>query len=172
MWYIYSLAHPLTEIVFYVGKTTDAKTRFITHINAPNNKYAKDKKYIAILKEISDIKLIPIFKVHASTSIRSQSHALEKHWIRHFQKISPILCNIQLTQRPPSKRSSPYEDLSRQSTTIEQDAIISSKRTPADLIELSRLTGLSKCRILSFIVQGSYPPALFNRILKYYKIDR
>ena len=43
--YIYTLTNPINGQVFYVGKTTDLKSRFMKH-TSPNNKETNNKSAI------------------------------------------------------------------------------------------------------------------------------
>lgn len=90
MVYIYTLSHPTTGTVRYVGKTTNVKIRYNSHIHKARGN-GKTHLYNWIRTLLSaDLK--PIITVIEETNIDVWSDR-ETFWISHYRNLGCDLCN-------------------------------------------------------------------------------
>lgn len=74
----------------YVGVTDNPQKRYMEHIRPAKRKSVRQPMIFAWVDELSALGLQPLFVF--LDSVRSEeSEAKEREWIRHFQKISPLL---------------------------------------------------------------------------------
>jgi predicted GIY-YIG superfamily endonuclease len=98
--YIYSLRHPITHEIFYVGLTVHLKNRLSNHISSSacgltNSNSTKKEKIIA---EIVSQNMIPIMRVIEEKEIRTNIdevyiYARESYWINFYESIGWNLSN-------------------------------------------------------------------------------
>ena len=82
-YYIYVLRHPITDFVFYVGKTTDPKRRLMDHCLCKANK----QKY----EYIQGFKITPIMEV--LEEFRSHEEAMERERF-YIKKLTQDGCEL------------------------------------------------------------------------------
>jgi hypothetical protein len=75
---IYTISHPITEAVVYVGKTSDIELRAKSHLMASHN--SKVKKFVIALSKND---LSPIFNV-IDTCDDELGTIRERKWIMHY----------------------------------------------------------------------------------------
>ena len=88
MIYIYTLAHPITNEIRYVGKTVNLKKRYIQHIT--NSMKTHCKSWInSLLKE----NLFPRMEILDETVDELEWEQLEQYWINQLQQWGYSLTN-------------------------------------------------------------------------------
>ncbi len=88
MVYIYTLAHPITNEIRYVGKTVNLKKRYIQHIT--NSVKTHCKSWInSLLKD----NLLPKMEVLEETNNELKWEQLEQYWINQLQQWGYSLTN-------------------------------------------------------------------------------
>jgi hypothetical protein len=80
--YIYSLEHPLTGEVRYIGKTKNLKMRFKNHCNKLHNEKSHKRNWINSLRKE---KLRPVMKIVDEVSELDWKY-WEKYWIEQFRQ--------------------------------------------------------------------------------------
>lgn len=86
--YIYTLSHPVTAEIRYVGQTNDPKRRLNRHIQ--NAKSFKDKRHVSNwIRSLNDHPIMTIVE----ECDYSQRNIAEQHWIDFYKKQSCDLCN-------------------------------------------------------------------------------
>jgi hypothetical protein len=86
--YIYTLSHPITNEVRYVGKTVNPKQRKHNHSNIARDKGTHKRNWINLLKTQ---KLRPLFEI--IDEVDSDWKFWEKYWISQFKVWGFTLCN-------------------------------------------------------------------------------
>jgi predicted GIY-YIG superfamily endonuclease len=89
--YIYTLSHPITGEVKYVGKTVNPKQRKHNHSNTARDKGTYKRNWINLLKSQ---KLRPKFEV--IDEVTNDWKFWEKYWISQFKVWGFTLCNYTL----------------------------------------------------------------------------
>ena len=89
--YIYTLSHPITGEVKYVGKTVNPKQRKHNHSNIARDKGTYKRNWINLLKSQ---KLRPKFEV--IDEVTDDWKFWEKYWIAQFKVWGFTLCNYTL----------------------------------------------------------------------------
>lgn len=91
--YIYTLSHPLTKEIRYVGKTKSIKRRLQSHIDYARCKKRK-RRYVSdwILKLLNQ-NLKPIITIIEETD-ENNWVLREMYWIKHFKELQFNLCNL------------------------------------------------------------------------------
>lgn len=79
--YIYTLEHPITQEVRYVGKTKNPKMRFQNHLNKSHNKHSHKTNWIESLKKEG---LKPVMKIIEEVD-ENNWQFWEKFWIHQFK---------------------------------------------------------------------------------------
>lgn len=86
MRYIYTLSHPITLEIRYIGQTDNLKRRFNEHINESNNK--NSSKYNTHksnwVRKITNDGLIPIINIIDTCENLEESNKMERLYIEHF----------------------------------------------------------------------------------------
>ena len=106
MLYIYTLSHPLTFEIRYVGKTNDLKRRLQSHIDYARSKNKRRKVADWILSVIKQ-GLKPKITLIESVEIDDWANR-ERFWINHFRSLGFNLCN--LTDGGESNNGYEYSD--------------------------------------------------------------
>lgn len=105
--YIYSLRHPITYEIFYVGLTGNLKNRLGNHISSSHcaltNPLSSSKKE-KIIAEITSHKMTPIMRIIEEIEIRTNinemyAYAKESYWINFYRSIGWNLSNT-VVMRP------------------------------------------------------------------------
>lgn len=86
--YIYTLSHPISKEVKYVGKTVNPKQRKHNHSNVSRDKGTYKRNWINSLKTQ---KLRPVFEV--IDEVENDWKFWEKYWISQFKAWGFNLCN-------------------------------------------------------------------------------
>lgn len=79
--FIYTLEHPVTQEIRYVGKTKNPKMRFHNHCNKLHNEKSHKRNWINSLKEKN---LKPIMKI-LDEVLETEWHYWEKFWIMQLK---------------------------------------------------------------------------------------
>ena len=121
--YIYTITDPRTEKVFYVGQTTDPKTRFKEH---KFKKYSANQEKRRIIESIKKEGMMPVFKILHSIKDPVVADKKEKEVILSFKG---TLCNIFTTGKLGEaekriKKYTPNKKLSAASTCKKPVAMI------------------------------------------------
>jgi hypothetical protein len=86
--YIYTLKHPTTNQIRYVGQTNDPKRRLNRHIN--NSRTFKDKRHISNwIRSISCSPIMDIVEI-CDYLVRNER---EEYWINYYKEQGFDLCN-------------------------------------------------------------------------------
>jgi hypothetical protein len=87
--YIYTLEHPITEEIRYVGKTRNPKMRFHNHCNRSHNKKSHKRNWINNLRKEG---LKPVMKI-LDEVLESEWRFWERFWINQFRQWNFNLVN-------------------------------------------------------------------------------
>src|SRR5690242_2169999 len=93
--YVYSLRNPLSNDIFYVGKTSNTYTRLLQHSLLELGPKAE------IIRELKSRKLRPVMEIIDQTDIRTkidsmQAEYKEIYWIQKYISIGWNLLNVTL----------------------------------------------------------------------------
>jgi predicted GIY-YIG superfamily endonuclease len=80
--YIYTLEHPITKEVRYIGKTKNPKERFHNHCNRLHNQHSHKRNWINSLRNQS---LKPVMNILDEIE-ESEWKYWEKYWIEQFRQ--------------------------------------------------------------------------------------
>ena len=80
--YIYTLEHPITKEVRYIGKTKNPKERFHNHCNRLHNEHTHKRNWINSLRSMG---LKPKMNILDEVN-ESEWKYWEKHWIEQFRQ--------------------------------------------------------------------------------------
>lgn len=124
--HIYTITDPRTQEVFYVGQTTDPKTRFKEH---KFKRYSANQKKREIIESIKNDGLMPVFDIIHSTADPLLADKKEEETILSF---NGKLCNIFTTGKLGSadkrkKKHTPNPKLSQASTCKKEVAMMNEK---------------------------------------------
>jgi group I intron endonuclease len=82
--YIYSLKHPITKEVRYIGKTKNIKRRYYEHINKKHNSYKSNWIQSLLKKDLKPI--IDIIEICNKDNWEER----EKYWITQFDNLTNL----------------------------------------------------------------------------------
>lgn len=91
--YIYTLSHPITKEIKYVGKTKCIKQRLKSHISYAKNKKRKPRYVSDWILNLLNQNLKPIITIIEETN-ENDWVSKEIYWIKHFRKLQFNLCNL------------------------------------------------------------------------------
>ena len=89
--FIYEETHPVTNIPFYIGISTNPNQRHKQHLDTRDNNLRKK----AVIDRLAADGLEPRMNILESVNSFEQSRARERHWIRHYANQGIMLTNIQ-----------------------------------------------------------------------------
>lgn len=89
-YYIYTLSHPLTNEVKYIGKTINIAKRYSGHINDKSKSYKS-----SWIKKLISQGLLPIIEELESFETEKECYEAEEYWIEQFKNWGFKLTNIQ-----------------------------------------------------------------------------
>lgn len=91
--YIYTLSHPITKEIRYVGKTKSIKQRLKSHIDYSKNKKRKPRYVSDWILSLLKNNLKPIITIIEITDNKNWVNR-EIYWISHFRNLKFNLCNL------------------------------------------------------------------------------
>ncbi len=98
---IYTLSNPITNAVFYVGKTVNIKTRFKSHLNIKDADNSMKNQIIEFILHNSAMPIIEeidyVDCVYREDEDRVNE--LEVYWIWQFKEWGFDLCNVDILKR-------------------------------------------------------------------------
>lgn len=103
--FVYTLNHPITDVVGYVGITDNLYERFMQHMTCRGS----GRKLQSWLGELRQQGLIPTLKVVEILETRAEAQEREKYWIRFYLDQGVILYNLMLFENKPRKKASPVK---------------------------------------------------------------
>lgn len=87
--YIYTLSHPVTLEVRYIGVTTNLKTRLNRHCHITDNTHKE-----CWVKSLKTQNLKPLIEEIDSFDNKEEAYAMEIYWISQFKAWGFDLCNL------------------------------------------------------------------------------
>lgn len=91
--YIYTLSHPTTKEIRYVGKTKSIQRRLQSHIDYARNPKRKRRYVSDWILGLLNQNLKPIITIIEETDENSWV-IKERYWIKHFRALQFNLCNL------------------------------------------------------------------------------
>lgn len=147
---IYSISHPVTNVVFYVGKSEDYNNRVYYHLRRTSH----NPRLEDLFKEIKALNLDPIFSiVEVIDTDKNGSLIAERKWIVHYNSISK-LCN-QMKKEPTSTTLSKsnieldYATTKKQLSHLAIDADLPLQRFMEQQLTLMGVKGISYFDLLN-----------------------
>lgn len=108
MYYVYTLSHPITGDIGYVGITDNPYRRFRQHLAAH---LSEGKRRYAWIEGLRQQNLVPSIKIVETPSTYDEAVERENFWIRYYLDQGATLCNTQTSFnetpveiRKPAKR--------------------------------------------------------------------
>ena len=108
VYYVYILADPRNNEVFYVGITSNISIRFQAHMKLRGNNAAKNTR----IRNLQEENVIPCIEIIETLLDEATALVREKYWIHHFSQQGSQLTNIRLLKKtinkqPPKQKSKP-----------------------------------------------------------------
>lgn len=91
--YIYTLSHPISKEIRYVGKTKSIKRRLQSHIDYANNSQRKRRHVSDWILNLLNQNIKPTITIIEETD-ENNWVSRERYWIKHFRDLQFNLCNL------------------------------------------------------------------------------
>lgn len=163
---IYTLASPIDNTIFYVGKTVDLKTRFKAHLNLQHADSAFKNQIIEFILNNGSMPVIEELDFVECVYRQDEDYVneLEIYWIHQLYAWGMPLCNIAgLKKKQIYKRR--YEHILKESFGEKLIAFVKEKKTKilnfiSEVMEADNLTVKEK----AFLINGS--AYYFNNLIE------
>lgn len=95
MWVTYALIDQRSTTVFYIGLTSDLRSRYISHVMNREVNRAKNQ----VIDELRAVGMIPYCRTLAVDETERAGRESERYWIQAFTEAGEPLTNSEVTGR-------------------------------------------------------------------------
>lgn len=99
--YVYALLDPRTDIVGYIGITTNPRKRYLNHLSFEDKNQQKD----SWIQQLYDDDILPAMKIVEIVDTLEQAQEREIYWIQHYLRMGTALHNVRLITKTNASTS-------------------------------------------------------------------